>query len=163
MKFKKDNRSRLWQQMELQIQKKAKKKDKNFVLSGKWKKFLRKQDGFLVYTVDSEWVRNNLSVTFGHAGHGYVHEFIPLNEIWIDMVWTDSCGFDMCERKENKKYKKVSKEFLDSTILHEIIEFKEMKKGKIYWKAHQIALEAERKLGLLKNPLKDDIENRKLI
>jgi len=30
-----------------------------------------------------------------------------------------------------------------------------MKKGMIYWKAHQKALEAEIKAGLLKNPFKD--------
>ena len=148
MKFKKDNRDKLWAELELKIQKRARKKDKKFILSGKWKRFVRKQDGFKIYAVDGEWVRNNISVIFGHGGHGYVHEFIPNDEIWIDTHHFDGCD---CENLV-KKVQKVSKKYFDSTVIHEITEFKEMKKGSIYWKAHQISLQKEIKIGILKNP-----------
>jgi len=147
IKFKKDNRDKLWSELELKIQKRAKKKDKKFILSGKWKKFIRRQEGFKVYAVDGEWVRNNLSVIFGHGGHGYVHEFIPRNEIWISTRHYEDCG---CENIKNGQ--KVSKAYFDSTVIHEITEFKEMKKGMIFWKAHQIATQKEVEAGILKNP-----------
>ena len=146
--FKKDNRDKFWTKLEKNIQNSALKKDKRFVLSGKWKKYVRRQDGFKVYLVDGEWIRNNLSVTFGHGGHGYVHEFIPNDEIWVEKNHPESIN-------NIKKGEKMSKKFIDSTIIHEMTEFKEMKKGLNYWKAHQIALEEEKELGLLKDPYKE--------
>jgi len=147
---KKDKRDKLWTELESKIQKRAKKKDKKFVLSGKWKKLVRKQEGISIYSVDGEWVRNNLSVTFGHGGHGYVHEFIPLNEIWIDIYHSEGCE---CENVRNLQ--KVSKAFFESTLLHELVELKKMRKGMIYWKAHQIALNKEIESGLLEDPHKE--------
>ena len=147
LKFKKDKRDKLWADLEIDIQKRGKKKDKRFVLTGKWKKFVRKQDGFKIFAVDGEWVRNNLSVIFGHGGHGYVHEFIPLNEIWVA-----THHFEGCECRNVKKGQKASQQYFDSTTLHEIAEFKEMKKGMSFWKAHQIALQKETEAGSLKDP-----------
>ncbi|MFH1036782.1 MAG: hypothetical protein V1756_01790 [Patescibacteria group bacterium] len=147
MKFKKDNRDKLWARLEMQIQGRAGKKDKKFILKGKWKKFLRKERKLKIFAVDGEWIRNNLSVIFGHGGHGYVHEFIPLDEIWIATHHFSGCG---C--KNVRRDKKASKEYFDSTTLHEITEFYEMKKKKTYWKAHQISLETEKKAGFLENP-----------
>lgn len=146
-KYKKDTRSKFWAKLELEIQKRGNKKDKTFVLSGKWKGFVRKQDGFKVYAVDVDWVKNNLSVIFNHGGHGYVHEFIPKNEIWIS-----TNHFDGCDCKNVVKGQRVSKNYFDSCVIHEITEFKEMKKGKSYWEAHQIALQKEIDIGLLKDP-----------
>lgn len=142
---KKDKRDRLWAKLELKIQRGAKNKDKNFRLTGKWKKFVGKQDGLNVYAVDGEWVRHNLSVIFGHGGHGYVHEFIPHNEIWISARHFKNCG---CKGTKNNQ--KISRAYFKSTVLHEIVEYKEMKKGMNYWRAHQIALQKEKEAGLLK-------------
>jgi hypothetical protein len=147
IKFKKDARDKLWAELELKIQKGSKNKDKNFNLNGKWKKFLRRQGGFKVFSVDGEWIRNNLSVIFGHGGHGYVHEFIPLDEIWIATHHFGDCG---CSNV--KKDKKVSQQYFDSTTIHEITEFKLMEKGKKYWEAHQLSLQKEIDAGILKNP-----------
>ncbi len=148
----KDKRDKLWAEIELDIQKRGWSKDKKLKLSGKWKKFVRKQDGFKVYAVDGTWIRNNLSVIFGHGGHGLVHEFIPLDEIWISTHHYSETKWNKCNCNNIKKNQKVSKEYFDSTTVHEITEFKEMKKGKPYWTAHNIALEKEKKLGLLPDP-----------
>ena len=152
LKSKKDTRDKLWAKLELEIQNRANKKDKNFVLFGKWKRFLRKHGGFKIYAVRGRWVRNNLSVIFGHGGHGYVHEFIPKDEIWISTHHYNETPLNKCGCRVSKKNQKVSKKYFDSTILHEITEFKEMRKGKTYWKAHQIALREEIRAGLLKDP-----------
>ena len=150
IKFKKDKRNKLWADLELSIQKRGNKKDKKFVLTGKWKKLVRNQEGFKVFKVDGEWVRNNLSVIFNHGGHGYVHEFIPINEIWVATHHPENCN---CSN--TKKEQKLSQEYFDSTVIHEISELKEMKKGSIFWKAHQIALQKEKEAGILKNPHKE--------
>lgn len=141
IKFKKDNRDKLWAELELEIQKRGSKKDKKFILTGKWKKLVRNQEGFKVFKVDGEWVRNNLSAIFGTGGHGYVHEFIPVDEIWI-----------VTHHLEGKK---VSQEYFNSTVIHEISELKEMKKGLIFWKAHLVAVQKEKEAGILKNPDKE--------
>jgi len=150
IKFKRDNRDKLWAKLEMEIQKRGSRKDKKFVLTGKWKRFIRKQNEFNIYAVNGEWVRNNLSVIFGHGGHGYVHEFIPLNEIWAA-----THHFEGCNCSNVKRGQKVSQQYFDSTVIHEIAEFKEMKKGLVFWKAHQIALQKEREIGILKNPYKE--------
>ena len=145
-KFKKDTRDKLWADLELSIQKRATKKDPKFILKGNWKKFVRNQDGFKVFRVDGEWVRNNLSIIFGHGGHGRVHEFIPLNEIWIDTHHED------CKCKNVRKDRKMSKQYTDSTTLHEITECQEMKKGAIFHHAHQTALQKEISAGIIPDP-----------
>lgn len=146
MKIPKDKRSKLWSEIEKDVQTRAPKKDKKFNLAGKWKKFLRQEGGFKVYVVRGEWVRNNLSIIFGHGGHGFVHEFITHNEIWIDTHHID------CNCKNVRKDRKMSDSYRDSTTLHEITEYIEMKKGKKFWLAHNLALEAERKAKILPDP-----------
>jgi len=156
IKYKKDNRDQLWVKLESEIQKRTNKKDKKFVLSGKWKRLLRKQGSFKIFAVDGAWIRNNLCVYFSHGGHGYVHEFIPKNEIWVSTHhYDEGSEIARCSCRVKRRNRKVSKDYFESTVVHEITEFKEMKKGKSYWKAHQIALEKERKLGLLKDPYTD--------
>lgn len=147
IKFKKDRRNKLWADFEFDIQNRSQKKDKNFILSGKWKKFFRKEHELEIYLVDGEWIRNNLSIMFGHGGHGFVCEFIPLNEIWISTHHFEECGCLNIQKSQ-----KMSNVFIESTIVHEISELKEMQKGKKYWEAHQIALKQEKILGLLKDP-----------
>jgi hypothetical protein len=146
-KFPKDKRDRLWARLEKDIQSRGLKKQKGFSLSGKWKRFAGMHAGFKVYAVDVEWVKDNLSVIFGHGGHGFVHEFIPNGEIWIATHHYPGCG---C--RNVRKDRKVSPNYFESCTVHEITEFGLMKKGMSYWRAHNLSLEAERKLGLLKDP-----------
>ena len=151
-KIPKDNRNKLWRELEADIQERGNKKDKNFVLKGRWKKFIRKQDGFKVFSVDSAWIRNNLSIIFGHGGHGLVHEFIPLDEIWITTHHQNENKWNSCECKNVRKDKKISQNYFNSCAIHEITEFQEMKKGKTFWTAHQIALKKEKETGFLPDP-----------
>ncbi len=134
--------------MEEEIQRRAKKKDTGFILSGRWKKFVRKQNGFSIYAVNGEWIRNNLSIFFGHGGHGLVHEFIPLDEIWMSTRHYKGCG---CNNKKTDG-QKISQEFFDSSVVHEITEFRAMERGKSFLEAHERALYKEMKLGLLPDP-----------
>ena len=148
----KDNRKLKWNDLEDDIQERSQKKDKNFKLSGKWKNYKEDRDGFKVFIVDGEWVRNNLSVIFGHGGHGLVHEFIPHNEIWIASHHykikgrngvSVGCG---C----NKGNQKLSDEYFESCTIHEISEYNLMKtSGMNYWTAHNISLDVEREIGLI--------------
>lgn len=157
-KIRKDSRNKLWKCLEREIQSRGLKKDDKFVLNGKWKKFLRTKDGYKIYVVDGKWIRSNLSVCFSHGGHGFVHEFIPQNEIWIASHHYDEgpsmvtrCG---CTLKKNKN-KRISKNYLESTIIHELTETKLMRKGVSYYIAHETALNKEREIGLLKDPYDD--------
>ena len=152
----KDTRDKLWGRLERAIQLRAEKKDRRFRLVGKWKQFVRKQSGFKVFRVDSEWIHNNVCAYFGHGGHGWVFEFIPRDEIWIaSHHHYGRSDIDNCHCRVRTKNQKVSESYFDSTVLHEIRECKEMKKGMAYWPAHQIALEEERRAGLLADPFDD--------
>ena len=147
MKFKKDTRAKFWAITEAKIQKNAHKKDKKFKLSGSWKKFLYKKNGVKIFEVDGSWIRNNIMAWFNHGGHGYVCEYIPLDEIWV--IKTHPLD---CKCTNVPKNRAMSENFRKSLILHEMTERNLMKKGMVYWKAHQLALEAERKAGYIKNP-----------
>ncbi len=150
--FPPDDREITWPEIEVNVQARAPQKDSGFVLSGLWKKYKEKNSGFKVFSVDGEWVRTNLSIIFGHGGHGFVHEFIPHNEIWIDTHHDD------CECLNVREDRKMSKPYTKSTILHEITEYNSMKEGKIFWEAHNIALEAERESGILEDPYTEATE-----
>lgn len=153
--LKKDPRDKLWARLEANIQTRASKKDRHFKLSGPWKKFVRRQNGFKIYAVDGTWIRVNLSVIFGHGGHGLVHEFIPLDEIWIARrhYWENPWSF--CDCKGVKDRQPVSRNWFDSCVLHEIDEFRTMKKSSPYWPAHRQALKKEKRWGLIKDPFSD--------
>lgn len=149
-----DRRLLFFTDVEEEIQRRASRKDPKFVLVGPqnepWKKFVREEDGLKIFAVNGEKLRNNLSVLFGHGGHGLVHEFIPLGEIWIDIrhyacICLIGCDCDNLRRKNQP----VSKAFFESTIIHEKTEFFEMTKGRLFFEAHQIAEQAEIKAGLL--------------
>jgi hypothetical protein len=153
----KDKRNGVWQLMEKNIQSNALRKDKSFSLSGKWKKLVRKQNGYKIYRVDGSWVRHNLSFYFGHGGHGFVHEFIPVDEIWVSShhPYEGRGSVINCTCRLHKKGQKMSDNYFNSTVLHEITECNNMKKGKVFWVAHNIALETERKAGLIEDPYGD--------
>ena len=148
----KDNRKLKWNDIEDDVQNRAQNKDPKFKLEGKWKKFKENREGYKVFTVDGEWVRNNLSIIFGHGGHGLVHEFIPHDEIWIAShhynIKTPNganikCGCNLGNQK-------VSDEYYLSCTIHEIAENIMMKKENLnYWTAHNISLDIEDKIDLI--------------
>ena len=150
----KDNRNGapLWNKLELLAQKAAFEKDKDtgFLLPKKYKKFNREQDGFKIYRVDGLWIHRNLNVIFGNGGHGYVHEFVPHGEIWMAEIH-HNCA---CQEnfKNEKGYHPISQGYFDSAVIHEITECKLMSKGMIYWAAHNIALETERRAAFKIDP-----------
>ena len=157
MSHKKDTRNVLWRTFEKEIQLRAKKKDRAFAVSGPWKTFVRRQSGYKIFRVDNAWVHNNLCVYFGHGGHGLVHEFIPMGEVWISSHHPVGMTPAMhCDCVLKKRGQPASKNYFESTTLHEIAECEQMKKGKTYWNAHQYALEVEKKAGLLSDPYRDD-------
>lgn len=149
-KRKEDKRDKLWGDLEAQIQARAEHKDISFRLEGDWKKFVRKELSYNIYSVNGTWVRNNLSAYFGHGGHGYVHEFIPLDEIWVSThhyhEGKEQIANCICKVREPNQ--EVSKNYFESTIIHEIAECEEMKKGIAFFEAHQIALAKELESGL---------------
>jgi len=145
MKFRKDKRKVSWANLEKDIQERSKSKDPSFILTGEWKRFIGVQEGYKIYQVDGTWVRNNLSIIFGHGGHGLVHEFIPLHEIWIAEKHFNGCKCGGGKLSGTK----LTQAYFKSCIAHEIKECKEMKKGRPYWEAHQIAQNLERELRLI--------------
>jgi hypothetical protein len=139
--YKKHKRYNFCEDLEKDIQKRADYKDFRFRPKGKWKVFVRTYKGLKVYAVVGEWVRNNLSILMGHGGHGFVHEFIPMNEIWVDIEHYQNKLYDCgCNRKSGK----VSEQYFNEVVRHEYAEWEEMAKGKPFWKAHQIALKKEK-------------------
>lgn len=90
------------------------------------KKLLRNIGKMAIYAVDGEWIRNNVDVTFGTGGHGLVHTFIPMDEIWVDTQY----------------------ESMESLIFHELKEFNLMYHNDMdYWEAHQMTLEESKGMG----------------
>ena len=80
-----------------------------------------------------------------------------MDEIWITSHHyneKDDSLFN-CPCKTIKKCQKVSKNYFNSTVIHEMTECEEMKKGKSYWKSHQISLEKEKQAGLISDPFDD--------
>ena len=153
MKCPKDTRDKLWSELENEIQCRVPHKDKKFILKGRWKKFMRKEKKYKIYAVNGRWIRNNVCVYFGHGGHPLVHEFIPKNEIWVSTHHynENKASIAQCECKTRVKNQKVSKACFESTVIHEIEEYEQMKKGKKYWEAHQRAFAKERKAALMKD------------
>jgi len=125
------SRSRLWGNLEADIQERSADKDEGFELNGEWKRFVGNNDGMKVYEVDPEWIRTNLSVCFGTGGHGRVHEFIPMDEIWVAPTWADGT--------------KLTDDDLSNVIAHEIFEFRKMGESDSFLEAHRKAETAESK------------------
>jgi len=75
------------------------------------------------YLVDGEMVRDTYYEDFTEGGHGYVYNWIPKDEVWID--------------------DDVSEEERPDVILHEVYERERMINGEPYEEAHKAALELE--------------------
>jgi hypothetical protein len=137
-----DKRSLSWAELERDIAERASKRDPEWRPSGTWRTFLHKEwrgsDYFDCYAVDGLWVYNNLTVLFGTGGHGYTHEVIPLDEIWVasnhyanedGTTYADGAAIEGKER--------------DAIIVHEIAEAQCMRLGESFWAAHNYATEVE--------------------
>lgn len=143
-----DDRKITWAEIEADAARAGRLKDPEFRLSGPWKKPVSVlYDGTRVYKVDGDWVRNNLSIIFGHGGHGMVHEFIPLDEIWVSEKHRAAC-----ECKNIRPDMMVSQNYFDSTVLHEHVELLAMLDGDDFWTAHNKALAAEAVAAFLDDP-----------
>ena len=155
--MKRDSRAPFWAMLEWDIQRRAHAKDNRVRLSGPWKRFVRKEGLFKLYAVDGRWIRNNLCAYFGHGGHGYVHEFIPHSEIWVSTHHYHESAWEggHCGCRVRSKGQRVSRNYFQSTVIHEITEYQQMRMGVPYWQAHQIALQNERAAGLLPDPFDD--------
>ncbi len=82
-------------------------------------------DNFKIYLVDGNKVRND-HIEFTMGGHGYVYDYVPKDEIWID---------------ENLKSKPDD---MEATIKHEVFEVHKMRdEGMDYETAHNLANDIE--------------------
>lgn len=89
-------------------------------------KYLGKVLNVRIYLVDGRFIRDQISVDFTQGGHGYVYDYIPENEVWIDNA--------------NLKEKRF-------IIMHELTERYLMKyEGKSYHQAHNMANTIERRM-----------------
>src|SRR3989338_613046 len=80
-----------------------------------------------VWVIDGRLVRSGLFIDFVHGGHGYVYEFVPIEEVWLD---------------DDLVY-----EELPFVLIHELHERNLMKdKNWNYAKAHESASKLEWKL-----------------
>jgi len=90
--------------------------------------FLREQEGLKLYLVDGEQVRKD-KIMFVSGGHGYVYDWIPKDEVWID---------------DNQKDKPAD---MEATIKHELFEIGKMRdEGLDYESAHELANKMEKKV-----------------
>ena len=77
-----------------------------------------------VWTVDGEYIRNNIDVDFVAGGHYARYAYIPIGEIWIEK---NLSAFDR-----------------DATKLHESVELGHMEDGESYDDAHEYACSVEK-------------------
>lgn len=86
------------------------------------------KDRLKIYLVNGNEVRKD-HIEFTMGGHGYVYDYVPKDEIWID---------------ENLKSKP---EDMEATIKHEVFEVRKMRdEGLDYDTAHELANQVEKKV-----------------
>lgn len=140
MTYKQSPQEKFWAVLEKEIQIRNKKKDKDFHLKGKWKKYIGIYEGYKICAVDPLWVRNNLCTYYGHGGHGMVHEFIPNDEVWVSTYHYYEPKIGGCGRGcKHKHGLKITGLEFKQIMVHEYTECINMKKGIIFKKAHNLA------------------------
>ena len=87
------------------------------------RKKIGRVDGYDVVLVDGEAVRDHVHIDFTQGGNPARYGYVPKGEIWVEAGR---------QRKDQA-----------ATAVHELIETREMKRGKSYGKAHDVALERE--------------------
>lgn len=90
------------------------------------KRFFGEFDGFRVFLISGEYVRNNLEADFTMGSHHFVSDFIPEGEVWLDDKMSDNDRIAL--------------------IHHEVHETRLMKKGMCYEEAHASATRSELRL-----------------
>ena len=92
-------------------------KDAKAKIIGLKKKFIGTKEGFKVYEVDGKWIKNNIDVGFGTGGHGLVHSYIPMDEVWVWPVEENKWSITAHEitehnlmKEKNLKFKEAHKE-----------------------------------------------------
>ena len=97
-------------------------KDKKLDITGLPKELIGKKDGFKIYEVDGEWIKNNIDVGFGTGGHGLVHSYIPLDEVWVYPVVENKWSIALHEmveynlmKEREMKFKEAHKETINLT------------------------------------------------
>lgn len=94
------------------------------VISSVYVSRIMKPAGVSVWLVDGFAIRRDISQAFVYGGHGYVYDFIPKDEIWID--------------------DRISLDERPLTILHEAYERRRMKDENMsYDQAHALANKEE--------------------
>ncbi|MDD5650635.1 MAG: C39 family peptidase [Candidatus Nanoarchaeia archaeon] len=90
-----------------------------------WKvPFAELLDGTKIFIVDGDFIRDNIYVDFVLGGHGYVYDFVPKDEIWVEQV----------QDHKDEQY----------NLTHEIIEYLLMKLcDKDYDSAHEFTAHVE--------------------
>jgi len=92
-----------------------------------WKRYLFNIGGIKIFSVDGYYTRSNIYVDFVLGGHGYVYDFVPKDEIWIEQL-------------ENSKD-------MIFNLIHELYERYLMKKKDLsYEDAHEKAAKMEERL-----------------
>ena len=53
-----------------------------------WKRFspefTKMAKGINTYIVDGDYIRSNINVDYVEGGHGYVYDYVPKDEIWVE-------------------------------------------------------------------------------
>lgn len=88
-------------------------------------KKLKQLGNLKIFLVDGHKIRHFVDIDFTMGGHGIRYAYVPMNEIWID-------SSNIPE--------------IEQIIVHEVHEFKLMKKGMDYDKAHELASLEEMKI-----------------
>jgi len=86
-------------------------------------KLLKSDHNLKIYLVDGNKVRTMFKTDFVEGGHGYVYNWIPLNEVWID--------------------NDIKQDEIKFIAHHELVERHLMKKGRSYDEAHDTASKKE--------------------
>ena len=89
-------------------------KDPKLEIKGLDKKLIEEKNGFSIYEVDGKWIRNNLDVGFGTGGHGLVHSYIPMDEIWVWPVTEDKWSIALHEMIEHNLMKDKDMDFTEA-------------------------------------------------
>lgn len=111
------------------------KKHKSKVHKKKYFDIHDKKSVYHVFLVDGKSIRDNYKTDFSQGGHGYVYDWIPKDEIWLEKEEFDECPF---------------------ILVHEYAELVLMRDKKMkYENAHPIASKIELKFRQNKMKIED--------
>jgi hypothetical protein len=97
------------------------------------KVYLGTVDGIKCFSANGNWIKIYYSIAFVEGGNGWVYDFIPKEEAWVDEKIAECCH--------------------NAILLHEIEEIFKMRDGWDYEKAHEYANKIELKYRIEKGIL----------